>query len=309
MSTVTLVVGLEHKGMRADKFLVENFPDVSRSKLQKLFEREQVWVDEEIVKKNYALSVGEEVEFEHPDSLFKDIEAKPVDFDILYEDEHFFAINKQPGLTIHPVSMDDEQTTVANGVLAKLGDGVRGIGPSDRPCIVHRLDKDTSGVLLIAKTQEAFDSLKEIFANRKIEKEYLAVVKDTPDLLAGSCIEPIMRNPRNPLKMVVAEEGYGKEARTDWERVAIDEEAKIGLVRCFLHTGRTHQARVHMAFLEHPVLGDRMYGYQGLFAGRTLLHAHRVALPHPVTGEPVEIIAPVPADMLAFEKLWEKQED
>jgi len=294
--------------MRADKFLVENFPDVSRTKLQKLFERNQVWVDEEPIKKNYALSVGEEVEFEHPDTLFKPIEAREVDFDVIYEDEHFFAINKTPGLTVHPVSIDDEQTTIANGVLAKLGESAREIGPSDRPCIVHRLDKDTSGVLLIAKTVKAFDGLKEIFANRQIEKEYLAIVKDVPDLLAGSCIEPIMRNPRNPLKMVIAEEGYGKEARTDWERVSIDEAENVGLVRCFLHTGRTHQARVHMAYLEHPVLGDRMYGYQGSYDGRPLLHAHRVALPHPITGKPVEIVAPVPADMLAFEKLWVEQE-
>jgi 23S rRNA pseudouridine1911/1915/1917 synthase len=291
--------------LRADKFLSLQFPAISRTKLQKLFDNQQVTVDDEPIDKSYTLKTGDTIEFPHPETLIKPLKATKVPFDILFEDKNFFAINKVPNIAVHPVSVDDEQTTIANGVLYYLGEKVRDIGPLDRPCIVHRLDKETSGVLLIAKTQKAFDSLKAIFANRQIEKDYLAIVRGTPDLLAGSVIVPIGRSPKNPLKMMVRDDG--REARTDWDLISVDKKNKIALVKCQLHTGRTHQARVHLQYLGHPVLGDGSYGYRGTYKSRILLHAHRVSLPHPITGKTIEIVAPIPKDMKAFKELFQNQ--
>lgn len=304
MSEQTLTVGPQGSGLRADKFLSQEFPEVSRTRLQKFFDNGQVSIDGELIDKSYKLSVNETIEFPHPKALEYELDPRAVKFDILYEDKSLLAINKAPGIAVHPVSAQDTQTTIAHGILHYLGQKASKIGPPERPCIVHRLDKETSGVLLIAKTQSAFDALKEIFAMRKIHKEYLAVVRGCPDLLAGSIVAPIGRSPRNPLKRVIIDSG--KESRTDWDRLAVDEKNKIALLKCELHTGRTHQARVHLSHLGHPVLGDSSYGYRGTYKGRILLHAHRVKLPHPITAKILTIEAPVPADMRKFKSLFKK---
>ena len=304
MSLVHLTVTEEQKLLRADKIVALAYPGVSRTRLQKLFENEQVMLVGEPIPKSQQLRAGEILEFPHPDTLLRPLVAKKVNFDVLYEDKTILIINKPAGIAVHPVSMDDEQITIAHGILAYLGEKARKIGPPDRPCIVHRLDKETTGVLLIAKTQKSFEALKAIFANRQIKKEYLAIVRGCPDLLAGSVDEPIGRSPRNPMKMTITE--TGRPSRTDWERLAIDEKAGIALLRCELHTGRTHQARVHLSHRGHPVLGDTSYGYRGNYKGRPLLHAHRVIFEHPFLNKKIEIMAPVPKDMKVFKELFGK---
>jgi 23S rRNA pseudouridine1911/1915/1917 synthase len=304
MPLISLTVAPENNNLRADKLLALAYPEVSRTRLQKFFENEQVLVDGEPIAKSQILEAGKILEFPHPDTLFKPLEPRKINFDVLYEDKTLLAINKPVGIAVHPVSMDDEQTTIAHGILHYLGEKARKIGPADRPCIVHRLDKETSGVLLIAKTQKSFEALKEMFAARKIKKEYLAIVRGCPDLLAGTIDAPIGRSPRNPMKMIITDSG--KPSRTDWQRVSVDPVGKVSLLRCFLHSGRTHQARVHLSHLGHPVLGVGSYGYRGTYDGRILLHAHRVTLEHPFLNKKLVIEAPIPKDMKAWKELFAK---
>lgn len=300
MPSIEYQVVAEDVGQRADRILAKLYPDISRTKLQKLFDNEEVTVDGEPISKSTVVKADEILQFPHPHTLSRPLKPTKVPFDVLFEDKSLIIINKQPGIAVHPVSADDEQVTIAHGV-AHLLKG-KAPGPIDRPGIVHRLDKETSGVLIMAKTEKAFEKMKAIFADREIEKEYLAVVRGCPDLLAGSITAPIGRSPRNPMKMVIIDSG--RESRTDWERVAVDEKAKIALLKCELHTGRTHQARVHLQHLGHPVLGDTSYGYRGNYKGRILLHAHRVRFAHPTTGKKMEIEAPLPKDMKAFKTLF-----
>jgi 23S rRNA pseudouridine1911/1915/1917 synthase len=304
MPLVSITVSPEQKDLRADKIIALAFPAVSRTKLQKLFENEQVMLEGDPIPKSHTATPGEVFEFPHPDTLSRPLDARKVPFNVLYEDKTILAINKAPGIAVHPVSQDDEQTTIAHGILAYLGEKSRKIGTPDRPCIVHRLDKETTGVLLIAKTEKSFQALKEIFAKRQIQKEYLAIVRGCPDLLAGSVNEPIGRSPRNPMRMCISE--GGKEARTDWDRLALDEEHGIALLKCHLHTGRTHQARVHLSHLGYPVLGDTSYGYRGTYDGRILLHAHKAIFEHPFLNKKMEIVAPIPKDMKVFKNLFDK---
>lgn len=304
MPTLSLVVEQNQANLRADKILALAYPELSRTRLQKFFENEQVLLEGEPISKSQLLPAGALIEFPHPDTLIKPLQPRKMNFDILYEDKTLLVINKPAGIAVHPVSLDDEQITVAHGILAYLGEKARKIGPEDRPCIVHRLDKDTTGVLLIAKTLKCFEALKEIFASRQIQKEYLAIVRGCPDLLAGSIDAPIGRSPRNPLKMCIVESG--KPSRTDWERVAIDEKNNVALIRLHLYTGRTHQARVHLSHLGYPVLGDSSYGYRGSYTGRPLLHANCVILEHPMTGKHLRIPAPLPKDMREWKGLFEK---
>ncbi len=295
---LTLTVSETHAGLRADKILALTHPELSRTSLQKLFESESVLVAGEPIEKNEILRAGEILEYPSPTVLQKPLEAREVPFDILYEDKNLFVINKPAGIAVHPVSSGDNQTTIAHGVLAYLGEAARKVGPPERPCIVHRLDKDTTGALLLAKTPRAFEALKKLFAARAVHKEYLAVVRGVPELLAGSITEAIGRSPRHPLRMCVREDG--RESRTDWERLSVSPKGDFTVLRCILHTGRTHQARVHLAQLGHPVLGDASYGYKGTYQGRTLLHAHRLSFAHPMTGKTLSVEAPPPADMQGF---------
>ena len=225
MPLLSLTVAPDQVGLRADKLISLAHPEVSRTRLQKLFELGQVLIDGEPIVKSHTLAAGEIVEFPHPDTLLRPLEPRKMNFDVLYEDKTLLAINKPMGIAVHPVSLDDKQTTIAHGILAYLGEKARQVGEEGRFCIVHRLDKETSGVLLIAKTQKSFEALKELFANRQIKKEYLAIVRGCPDLLAGTVDAPIGRSQRNPLKMIITD--GGKPSRTDWERVCMDPAGKV----------------------------------------------------------------------------------
>jgi 23S rRNA pseudouridine1911/1915/1917 synthase len=238
---------------------------------------------------------GETLEVRVPPPRPATIEPEARTLAVLFEDEHLLVLDKPAGLTVHPGS-GRRGGTLANALVHRLRDLPVAIG-SDRPGIVHRLDKDTSGVIVVAKTEPVQRALSAAFAARTVKKEYLAVVHGLPDAKEGSIDLPLGRSPSVRTKMAVRREG-GRAALTRW-RVERRLPAHA-LLRCFPVTGRTHQIRVHLRAIRHPIVGDPVYGSRASpgddLALRLLLHAHRLAFSHPVTGSPVSFEAPVPPD-------------
>jgi len=286
---------------RADKALSRLYPDLSRSQHQRLFDAGLVWLDDQAITKSHKVSAGERLAFSIPPS--KPLELKPaaIPLDMIYQDEHLLAINKQAGMIVHPGSGTGDDTLV-HALLYHYAGQLSSLGGIERPGIVHRLDKHTTGIILVAKSDAAFKNLNRMFAERRLKKEYLALVSGAPNLLSGSVREPVGRHPVNRVKMAVREKG--RSAHTDWQL-----EEKFGdafaLMRLQIHTGRTHQIRVHMAHLGHPVAGDTLYGYRAP-AGcdcnfeRPCLHACRLQLNHPVTEEPLDLVADLPQEFSAI---------
>jgi 23S rRNA pseudouridine1911/1915/1917 synthase len=207
-------------------------------------------------------------------------------------------------MVVHPGAGTREDTLV-HALLAHCEGELSGIGGVERPGIVHRLDRETSGVMLVAKTDAAHRGLAEQFAQRTSHKEYLALVDGAPGLLSGSIRRPIGRNPTQRHKMGIVEgEKGGRDAHTDWERVETFGGTVASLIRCVLHTGRTHQIRVHLKALGHVLLGDLVYGWKPVLrmpgpVPRVMLHAERLQVTHPSTGKPLDLHAPLPADFVA----------
>lgn len=222
-----------------------------------------------------------------------------VAFEVVYEDEHIVVVNKPAGLVVHPAPGHDSGTLV-NGLLAAYPE-MADVGESVRPGIVHRLDAGTTGLMVTARTAVAYEALVSMLSDHEVGREYLAIVRghlDSPSMVIDA---PIGRDPRDPLRMAVVPDG--KWARTRVEREEeFDEPADASLVRCELETGRTHQIRVHLAAIGHPVVGDPVYGGARavLTADRPMLHAARLTLTHPATGETMAWESPIPADMSAL---------
>jgi 23S rRNA pseudouridine1911/1915/1917 synthase len=216
---------------------------------------------------------------------------------ILFEDEHLLAIDKPAGMVVHPGAGTREDTLV-HALLAHCAGSLSGIGGVERPGIVHRLDRETSGVILVAKSDAAHRALAKAFASRDVVKEYLALVAGVPHLASGSIKKAIARHPTKRHRMATPTEG-GRPSHTDW-RVEKSWPPHASLLRCRIHTGRTHQVRVHLSSDRHPLLGDPIYGFKpGQFpfaVPRVMLHAARIAIAHPVTGAALEIRAPMPED-------------
>lgn len=304
MSEVTKVKVENVEGReRADKYLVKIFPDLSRAGIQRAFEAGLVRRDGVPLTKNTRVAEGEELEFQQPDVTPSVLSAVSIPLEIIFEDEHLLAVNKESGMVVHPGAGTDEDTLV-HALLAHCRGGLSGIGGVERPGIVHRLDRETSGLILVAKTDQAHRGLADLFAKRELEKEYLALVTGAPELLSGTVRMPIGRHPVHRHKMTVVEkEEKGRHARTDWEVVECYDKA-YSLLRCRIHTGRTHQIRVHLSFIRHVLLGDSIYGYRPdprlvNPPPRTMLHASRLKLQHPVTGAELALAAPLPPDFRA----------
>jgi 23S rRNA pseudouridine1911/1915/1917 synthase len=290
---------------RADKVLARAFPAHSRSALQRAFAAGLVTRNGRSLGQSEDVRAGETIEFEMP--LVEPTELRPVamELSVLFEDEHLLAIDKPPGLVVHPGAGTGENTLV-HALLAHCRGSLSGVGGVERPGIVHRLDKETSGVIIVAKTDAAHRGLAAQFAGRTVAKEYLALVSGVPALLQGGIKQPIGRHPRQRHRMaVVQEERGGRPADTDWALVERFGRA-AALLRCTLHTGRTHQIRVHLRSIGHPLLGDAAYGWK---AGanlpvppRVMLHAEHLGVTHPATGRTLDLRAPLPPD---FKKLIE----
>ncbi|PTY04830.1 RluA family pseudouridine synthase [Opitutaceae bacterium EW11] len=296
----TFVVPEGIRRSRADKVLASAFPEYSRVAWQRSFDAGLVARGGKPIDRNDSVSAGEIITFSHPEA--KPSELRPVDIplEVLYEDEHLLAINKASGMIVHPGAGTGEDTLV-HALLAHCEGELSGIGGVERPGIVHRLDRETSGVMLVAKTDAAHRGLSEQFSERALQKEYLTLVSGAPKLLSGSLKKPIGRNPHQRHKMAVVEtEAGGRDAHTDWE--VVEKFGQIAaLIRCAIHTGRTHQIRVHMKALGHIVLGDDVYGWKPdarlkQQPERVMLHAEHLVVKHPITGKSLDLRAPIPAD-------------
>ncbi len=297
----TIVVPKKLAGQRADKVLALLMTDTSRSRVQDAFAEKKVWLGETLIAQSYRVEKGDVITIEIPDPPPSQLSAIPGDLVVLHEDDDLLVLNKGAGVIMHPGAGTADDTLVhfalhhTGGMLSELG-GMR------RPGIVHRLDKDTTGAVVMAKSDRAYLALTKLFSEREVMKEYLALVKGVPELRSGSIREPIGRNPVVRVKMAVVPGSRGRHAHTDW---AVEEVfgKRAALVRCWLHTGRTHQIRVHLSHLGHVLLGDLTYGWKpgsGVVgaAPRVMLHAAVLAFPHPADGRPLEFRPPLPADFL-----------
>lgn len=296
----TEVVPAALAGQRLDR-VVALVADVSRAEAATLLADGAVTVDGAVVQKaSLRVAEGATVGVELAAAVARaTLDPEPdVELEVVREDPAFLIVDKPPGLVVHP-GAGHRTGTLAAGLLARYPE-LAGVGEPDRPGLVHRLDRDTSGLLVVARTPEAHTSLVAQLQERTVERRYLALVDGHPDAPHGMVDAPIGRSPRHPTRMEVRADG--REARTRYEvRERFAEPAPVSLVGCKLETGRTHQIRVHMAAIGHPVVGDDRYrGATRLVeCTRSFLHAGRLGFAHPVTGEPVEQTSPLPADLAA----------
>jgi 23S rRNA pseudouridine1911/1915/1917 synthase len=286
---------------RADKLLATAYPAHSRAAWQRALEAGLVRRGGQPLDRADELHAGEAVEFSFPEPVPLDLQPAKIPLQVIFEDKHLLAVNKPAGMVVHPGAGTGGDTLV-HALLAHCAGSLSGIGGVERPGIVHRLDRETSGIIVVAKTDAAHQGLAAQFAGRTLHKEYLALVAGVPRLAGGSIRERIGRNPNQRHKMAVVSEG-GRDAHTDWEAVE-----KFGgvatLMRCTIHTGRTHQIRVHLASLGHRLLGDHTYGWKpdarlARQPERVMLHAEHLVFTHPVTGKTMELRAPPPKDFAA----------
>lgn len=282
------------KGVRLDQFLAHVLSDMSRALIVLSNKNGLITIDGEVRKSSYRLRVGEIVSgkiFQHAPS---ELRPQPVEFKILFEDEHLLVISKPPGVVVHPGSGNMDGTLV-NGLLHYCPDFIE-VGDSTRPGIVHRLDKDTSGIMVVAKHDKALRKLVDSFKDREVYKVYYAILVGIPKYVEGRIVAPLGRHPKNRQKMAICER-TGKYAATNWQIVEEFESDKgmYSLARIRIETGRTHQIRVHMAHLGLPVAGDSVYGQKKYSASfpRQMLHASKLRLPHPISGHLLNVTAPL----------------
>lgn len=283
----------ETAGERLDAYLARVVEDLTRSGVQKLIEDGYVLRNGKPAKKNDKLNVGDEISLTIPEPKAVDIVPTQMELDIVYEDDDVLVLNKPKGLVVHPAAGHSNDTLV-NGLLYALGDKLSGINGELRPGIVHRIDKDTSGLLAVAKNDFAHRILASQLKDHTMARTYEAIVCGSFREDSGTVNAPIGRHPSDRKKMCVTERN-SKEAVTHWEVVA--RYRGYTHVRCRLETGRTHQIRVHMAYIGHPILGDTVYGHKKPELGQSTqcLHAGALCFRHPRGGRPVMVFAPLPA--------------
>lgn len=284
-----LICGAE--GLRLDVFLAESIPGLSRSGAQNLLAQGCVAVGGIPAKKNYKTRVGDVVSVTLPEPEPLDIAPKEIPLEIVYEDEDVLVINKPKGLVVHPAAGHWDDTLV-NGLLYARGEALSGINGVLRPGIVHRIDKDTSGLLAVAKNDLAHAVLASQLKDHTMARTYEAIVCGSLREDQGTVDAPIGRHPSDRKRMAVTDRG--RSAVTHWEVVA--RYRGYTHIRCRLETGRTHQIRVHMAHIHHPILGDTVYGHKKPELGQEsqCLHASVLCFRHPRTGLPVIVTAPLP---------------
>ncbi len=290
--------------LRIDRFLGSRLEQVSRSYLQKLVKDGAVLVNGKPVKSSYKVENGDRIRLEIPDAVEPEIEAEPMELDILYEDSDIILINKPKGMVVHPAA-GHYSGTLVNGLMAHCKNELSGINGVMRPGIVHRIDMDTTGVLIVCKNDKAHNAIAEQLKVHSITRKYYAIVHGVLKADTGTVNAPIGRHPVDRKKMSINEKN-GKEAVTHYR--VLRRFRRFTFVECQLETGRTHQIRVHMASIGHPLLGDQVYGpakvpFSGL-QGQTL-HAGVLGIIHPSTGEYMEFTAPLPS---YFEAVLKKLE-
>lgn len=293
MKQINLEVLPEDADSRIDRFLAQQIPEQSRSFLQKLIREEQITVNGRPVKANYRLQPEDQVLVVVPDPQLPDILPENIPLDILYEDSDVLVINKPKGMVVHPAA-GHYSHTVVNAVMYHCQDNLSGINGVMRPGIVHRIDQDTTGAIVICKNDHAHQSLALQLKEHSITRSYRAIVWNNLKEEEGTVDRPIGRHPVDRKKMAVNEKN-GKRAVTHYR--VLERFGRFTYIECRLETGRTHQIRVHMASIGHPLLGDEVYGPSGKQPFRLqgqCLHAMTLGFVHPSTGEYVEFEAPLP---------------
>ncbi len=305
--------------LRVDKFLMNFIENATRSKIQQAAKEGHVWVNDSIVKSNYKVKSGDEVKvlFEHPPHEFL-LVAEDIPLDIVYEDDVLLVVNKPAGMVVHP-GHGNYSGTLINALIHHIDN--LPANSNERPGLVHRIDKDTSGLLVIAKTEAAMTHLAKQFFDKTSEREYIALVWGNVEDDAGTIIGNVGRNPKNRLQMHVFPEGEeGKEAVTHYK--VLERLGYVTMVSCKLETGRTHQIRVHMKYIGHTLFNDERYGGDKILKGTTFtkykqfvdnafkilprqaLHAKTLGFVHPVTGEQMRFDSEIPEDIQMCIEKW-----
>jgi 23S rRNA pseudouridine1911/1915/1917 synthase len=309
-SSFFIALAPSHAGWRLDRALADSVPTLSRERLKVLTKSGALTRADGTAARDPATKVkGDEVfTLAVPEPTAAHNEPQQIELGIVYEDEHLLVVDKPAGLVVHPAAGNRDGTMV-NALLHHCGGSLSGIGGVARPGIVHRIDKDTSGLLVVAKHDLAHEGLARQFADHSIERRYLAIVSDVPRLLAGKVDAPLARSTHDRKKIAIVESreherGKGKRAVTHWKRLVVLSGA--ALVECQLETGRTHQVRVHMASIGHPLVGDPVYGrtrsehralLKELGFHRQALHAAHLGFIHPVTKRRLSFDSVLPSDM------------
>ena len=300
MEKLSFNINSEEEGQRIDKYLSIMIEGKSRSFVQGLIDEKKVKANSKVIKSNYKLKKGDFIEVEVPEPVELNVSAEEMNLDIVYEDEDVLVVNKEKGIVVHPAP-GNYTGTLVNGILHHCSD-LSGINGVIRPGIVHRIDKDTSGILVIAKNDEAHNDLAAQFKEHSIKREYYALVEGKFSKVEGTIDKPISRDKKERIKMAINSDG--KRAVTHYE-VLEQYDKGVSLVKCTLETGRTHQIRVHMASIGHPLVGDLVYGYkrQKFNIEGQALHAKTLGFIHPRTKEYMEFTSELPN---YFKELLEK---
>jgi 23S rRNA pseudouridine1911/1915/1917 synthase len=283
---------------RLDKHLCTELPDMTRARIQALLKSGDILVNGAIVKPKSILLSGDIITINIPEPTPENAQPEDIPLEVLYEDDDLIVLNKSSGMVVHPAA-GNLTGTLVNALLHYCKGKLSEVGGSERPGIVHRLDKDTSGCIVVAKTDLTHKSLAAQFAERSTKKKYLTVVQGVPNKLEDSIFTHIGRHPVNRLKMAVVNPGSGKPAITDYRVLGTLPENNTSLILCDLHTGRTHQIRVHMLNIGTPILADPIYANpnkQKCHPGRLMLHALHLSITHPVSKQRLNFTAPIPEE-------------
>jgi 23S rRNA pseudouridine1911/1915/1917 synthase len=312
-----LTANQDDAGTRLDKFIATNIQDLSRSRVKSLIESGHLKINGTIIK-DCSLSVKQLVEYELevPSPTTSAMQATKMSIDVVYEDDHMLVINKPAGLTVHP-GAGNYQDTLANGLLHYCKDNLSGIGGVERPGIVHRLDKDTSGLMVVAKNDTAHRKLSKQLSTRELSRIYLAIVWGVPSPAAGTIKVNLARSVRDRTKIMAVRAG-GREAITHYKMLK-NYHDMASLIECKLETGRTHQIRVHLSHKGHALLGDQSYGNNSSKYAkiakvvlsdfkRQALHSTKIGFIHPATGDYMQFEVPVPEDMAGLIKALKELE-
>ncbi len=301
MERLTFEIDPDEIGIRIDQYITNALDGVSRSQVQKWIVNGLITSESgKVLKKNYILEKGDVISVDLPEPETLDILAENIPLDIIYQDEHVIVINKPQGMVVHPAP-GNYTGTLVNALMYHVKD-LSDIGGVIRPGIVHRIDKDTSGLLMVAKTNLAHHSLTAQLKEHSVDRVYTALVHGGFNVEEGTVNAPIGRHPQNRLKMAITYQN-SRHAITHYQ--LIERLGAFSLVECRLETGRTHQIRVHMASIGHPLVGDPLYGTrkEKLTASGQYLHAKVLGFDHPLTGERMVFSAPLPPN---FEKLLQR---
>ena len=288
MEKTVLKIEIENKGERLDKFILSSLSNLSRTRIQNLIEEGNILVNSEEVKSGYKLRIDDKVEVSIPELKEIDVKPEKIDLDVVFEDEDLIVINKAQGMITHPGS-GIENGTLVNALLHHCKKSLSGINGVLRPGIVHRLDKETSGLIIVCKNDESHTNIAKQFHDRTLEKYYYAIVLGKVKFTQGKINKPIGRDKNQRHKMAIVQDG--KDAVTHWNILKTFD--NYTFIECKLETGRTHQIRVHMASIGHPIVGDKTYGKKN-DKSSMMLHAYKIKFIHPRTKKKIELHTDIP---------------